>query len=139
MMIQRRPEFSLLEEMFRDPFFSRNEVKLMKTDIEEKDDKYLITIDLPGYSKEDIKLDVEDGYLNIQASVQKSEDEKDKKGNYIRRERFVGECSRSFYVGETIEPEDVKASFKNGTLCLEVPKKNEEKQIPEKKYIEIED
>ena len=138
MMIQKRPEFSLLDDMFRDPFFSRHEVKLMKTDIEEKDDKYLITVDLPGYAKEDIKVDVEDGYLNIKASTKK-EDDKEEKGNFIRKERFYGECSRSFYVGETIEPEDVKASFKNGTLCLEVPKKEEKDQVPEKKYIQIED
>ena len=136
----RRNDFDLFEDIFNDPFFSRkSEAKLMKTDIREKDGAYLVDIDLPGYEKSDIKISVDDGYLTVNAKKESSNDEKDDKGNYIRRERFSGECSRSFYVGDDIEAEDVKASFKNGILTLDIPKKEENKQIPEKKYVEIDD
>ncbi len=138
MMIPRRKnEFDLLEEMFRDPFFVGGETKLMKTDIKENKDSYSIEVDLPGYDKNDIKVDVEDGYLTIHASMNKDNEEKED-GKFVRRERYFGECSRSFYVGDEIETEDVKASFKNGTLKLEIPKKEETKELPEKKYVEIE-
>ena len=112
MMIPRRNHFDLFDEMFRDPFFEGTESKVMKTDIKEKKDKYLIDIDLPGYEKEDIKMEISDGYL--------------------------GECSRSFYVGENVKEEEIKAKFKNGTLTIEVPKKEDKKELPEKKYIPIE-
>ena len=140
MLMPRRNDFDLFDEMFNDPFFTRrNEVKLMKTDIREKDDAYLVDIDLPGYDKNDIKISVEDGYLTVSAKKESNNDEKDDKGNFIRRERYSGECSRSFYVGEDVEAEDVKASFKNGILTLDIPKKEEEKKLPEKKYVEIDD
>ena len=138
MMIPRRHDFDLFDEMFRDPFFSGVENKVMKTDIKEKDDKYLIDIDLPGYEKEDIKIEIEDGYLTVHASVNKEMDKEKEKGKYVRKERYVGECSRSFYVGENITEEDIKAKFKNGTLKLEIPKKEDKKELPEKKYIPIE-
>lgn len=137
MMVPRRNEFDLLEDMFRDPFFHHNESKVMKTDIKENKDSYSIEVDLPGYDKNDIKVDVEDGYLTIHASMNKDNEEKED-GKFVRRERYFGECSRSFYVGDEIETEDVKASFKNGTLKLEIPKKEETKELPEKKYVEIE-
>ena len=138
MMIPRRKnEFDLFDEMFNDPFFTRGESKLMKTDIKEKGDKYLLEVDLPGYEKEDIKIEMEDGYLTIHASMNKNIEENDKESKYVHKERYVGECSRSFYVGEDISEEDIKASFKNGTLKLELPKK-EAKNIDNKKYIEIE-
>ena len=140
MLMPRRNDFDLFDEMFNDPFFTRKpEVKLMKTDIREKDNAYLVDIDLPGYEKGDIKISVEDGYLTVSAKKESNDEEKDDKGNFIRRERFSGECSRSFYVGEDIEAEDVKASFKNGILTLDIPKKDEEKKLPEKKYVEIDD
>ena len=140
MLMPRRNDFDLWDDIFSDPFFNRKmEVKQMKTDIREKDNAYLVDIDLPGYDKQDIKIEVENGYLTVTAKKESSNDEKDDKGNYIRRERFSGECSRSFYVGEEIEAEDVKASFKNGILTLDIPKKEEKKQIPEKKYVEIDD
>ena len=123
--------------MFNDPFFTRGENKLMKTDIKEKGDKYLLEVDLPGYEKEDIKIEIEDGYLTVHASMNKNIDESDKDSKYVHKERYVGECSRSFYVGEDIKEEDIKASFKNGTLKLELPKK-EMKKEDSKKYIEIE-
>lgn len=140
MMIPRKGnEFDLFDSMFgEDPFFRREPNKLMKTDIKEKKDKYLIDIDLPGYSKEDIKIDIENGYLNIHAETHtENDDEEDSK--YVRKERFFGECSRSFYIGDDITEEDIKASFRNGTLTIEVPKKESKKEIPEKKYIQIED
>ena len=137
MMIPRRHDFDLWDEMFRDPFFTEGENKLMKTDIKEKKDKYLIDIDLPGYEKEGIKIEIQDGYLTVHAKVDKVEDDKEK-GKYVRKERYTGECSRSFYVGDNIKEEDIKAKFRNGTLTLEIPKKEDKKELPEKKYIPIE-
>ncbi len=138
MMIPRRNHFDLFDEMFRDPFFEGTESKVMKTDIKEKKDKYLIDIDLPGYEKEDIKMEISDGYLTVHASVNKELDDEKEKGKYVRKERYVGECSRSFYVGENVKEEEIKAKFKNGTLTIEVPKKDDKKELPEKKYIPIE-
>ena len=138
MIPRRRNEFDLFDEMFNDPFFTRGENKLMKTDIKEKKDKYLIDIDLPGYEKENIKIEIQEGYLTIHAKVNKEEDEKEK-GKFVRKERYMGECSRSFYVGDNIKEEDIKAKFRNGTLTLEIPKKEEKKELPDKKYIQIED
>ena len=138
MMIPRRNHFDLFDEMFRDPFFEGTESKVMKTDIKEKKDKYLIDIDLPGYEKEDIKMEISDGYLTVHASVNKEVDDEKEKGKYVRKERYVGECSRSFYVGENVSEDEIKAKFKNGTLTIEVPKKDDKKELPEKKYIPIE-
>ncbi len=137
MMIPRRHDFDLWDDMFRDPFFTEGESKLMKTDIKEKKDKYLIDIDLPGYDKEGIKIEIQDGYLTVHAKVNKEEDDKEK-GKFVRKERYTGECSRSFYVGDAVKEEDIKAKFKNGTLTIEVPKKEEHKELEEKKYIPIE-
>ena len=140
MMIPRkRNDFNLLEDVFGvDPFFSDEGSKIMRTDIEEKHDKYLISIDLPGYEKENIKVHIEDGYLNVDAKADSKSEEKEH-GVFVRKERYFGECSRSFYIGDDITEEDIKASFKNGTLTLEIPKKEEKKTIPEKRYIEIGD
>ncbi len=136
-MIPRRNHgFDLLGEMFSDPFFTEGESKVMRTDIKEKKDKYLIDIDLPGYEKENIKLEVEDGYLLVHATMNSDKEEKEE-GKYVRKERYVGSCSRSFYVGDDVKSEDIKASFKNGTLKIEVPKKEEKEKIAEKKYIPI--
>ena len=138
MMPRKRNEFDLFDAMFGDdPFFRRDSSKEMRTDIKEKSDKYLIDIDLPGYDKEDIKIDIQDGYLNVHAETHtENEDEEEK---FVRKERFYGECSRSFYVGDNITEEDIRASFRNGTLRIEIPKKEQNEQIPEKKYIQIED
>ncbi len=138
MIPRRRNEFDWLADMFKDPFFTGDESKIMKTDIQEKKDKYLIDIDLPGYEKENIQLEIEDGYLTVHANINSNKEEKEE-GKFVRKERYVGSCSRSFYVGEEIESQDIKASFKNGTLQIEVPKKEEKKQLPEKKYISIDD
>lgn len=139
MMIPRRNnDFDLFGDMFRDPFFTDDESKIMKTDIKEKKDKYIIDIDLPGYEKENIKMSVEDGYLTVNATVNSNKEEKEE-GKFVRKERYMGSCSRSFYVGEAVESEDIKASFKNGTLKIEIPKKDEKKELREKKYIPIDD
>ena len=139
MMIPRRNnEFDLFNDLFRDPFFNEHETRVMKTDIREKKDKYLIDIDLPGYNKDNIKISVEVGYLTVQASIDSNHEEKED-GKFVRRERYMGSCSRSFYVGEDVKSEDIKASFKNGILNLEIPKVEESKKLPEKKYIEIGD
>lgn len=138
MMIPRRNSYDLWEELFKDPFFSNHENKVMRTDILENESSYDIVIDLPGYEKDNIKINVENGYLNISASMNRHNEEKEN-GKFVRRERYFGECSRSFYIGDEIQGEDVKASFKNGTLKLEIPKIEKEKEKSEKKYIEIED
>lgn len=126
------------DDFFRDDFFDRKDrmnYNLMKTDIREDENSYLLEVDLPGYSKDDIKIDITDGYLTINAKVEK-EDKEDNK-NYVRRERFTGEVSRSFYVGDDIKEDEVKANFKNGILTLEVPKLSLEDKKKDKKYIEI--
>ena len=137
MMIPRRNDFDLFDDMFgMDPFFFFFYSKLMKTDIKEKGDKYIIDIDLPGYDKENIDLEIEDGYLKVTAKVDKNVDESDEDEKYIHQERFYGECSRSFYIGKNIKEEDIKASFKKGILTLTIPKE-EQKKLEEKKKIQI--
>ena len=106
----------------------------MKTDVKEKDGNYIIEIDVPGYNKEDIQIELENGYLTVTAKANTKVDEE--KEGYIYKERFVGECSRSFYTGEDVKEEDIKASFKNGTLTLTFPKEDK-KQIEGKKLIQI--
>ena len=137
MMIPRRRDFDLLDDMFGGVFFNEGESKLMKTDIKEKKDEYVIDIDLPGYEKEGIKLNIQDGYLTVHATVNKEEKDEEK-GKFVRKERYSGACSRSFYVGENITEDEIKAKFKNGTLTIVVPKKEDKKELPSKKYIEIE-
>ena len=126
MLVPNR-DFDLFDDIFGDPFFRKSESKMMKTDIREDKDNYVIDIDLPGFDKKNIKIDVTDGYLTINAKVNNEDNEK-KGGKYIRKERYYGECSRSFY-----------ANFKNGILTLEVPKVENKGKLPEKKYIEIKD
>ena len=137
MMVPRKNNFDLWEDIFKDPFFNYDDNKIMKTDIKDHKDSYSIIVDLPGYEKDNIKIDINDGYLTIDAIESSNEEEKEK-GKFVRKERYYGECKRSFYVGEEIEAEDVKASFKNGTLKLVVPKKESKKEIENKKYIQIE-
>ena len=137
MMVPRKNNFDLWEDIFKDPVFNYDDIKIMKTDRKEHNDSYSIIVDLPGYEKDNIKIDINDGYLTIDAIESSNEEEKEK-GKFVRKERYYGECKRSFYVGEEIEAEDVKASFKNGTLKLVVPKKESKKEIENKKYIQIE-
>ena len=137
MLVPRRNSFDIFDDFFDDEFFPKkhNQMNLMKTDIREKKDKYLIDVDLPGYEKENINLSLHDGYLNISAKVNKEEKKEEEK--FVRRERYIGECSRSFYVGDDIREEDIQAEFKNGILMITVPKKELENKAKEVKQIEI--
>ena len=127
---------NIFDDLFNTPFFTRSEANMMKTDIKEHDGGYELTVDLPGVKKDDIKAELNDGYLTITAENNSSKDGNDEKGKYICRERYSGSYSRSFYVGDSITEEDIKAKFENGTLTLDIPKKE---AIPEKqnKYIAI--
>ena len=136
MMLVPNRDFDLFDDIFGDSFFRKSESKMMKTDIREDKDNYVIDIDLPGFDKKNIKIDITDGYLTINAKVN-NEDNDSKKGKYISKERSYGECSRSFYIVDEVKPESVKANFKNGILTLEVPKVENKGKLPEKKYIEI--
>ena len=135
MLVPRRNNFDLFDDFFEDDFFPRKEKNLMKTDIVEKKDKFILDIDLPGFEKENIKLSLDNGYLNISAKVEKEDNKDDEK--LLRQERFYGECSRSFYVGEDIKEEEIEAKFKNGILKIEIPKKEIEDKSKEVKQIEI--
>ena len=110
--------------------FGKRSANVMKTDVRETKDGYDVFVDLPGFKKEDVKLDLQNGYLTITANRSENLDEKDNEGRYIRHERCTGSCARSFYVGEELKPTDVAAKFENGTLELNLPKA--EKQLPEK-------
>ena len=109
----------------------------MKTDVKETDSGYEVDIDLPGFKKDEINVQLDNGYLSISAAKGLDKDEKDKKGKYIRKERYAGAMSRSFYVGEGVTQEDIKAKYEDGILRLSVPKK-EAKAVENKKYIAIE-
>ena len=142
MLVPRKNSFDLFDDFFDDEFFPRHEFmpkkerNLMKTDIKEKKDRYVLDIDLPGFEKENIKLSLDNGYLNIHAKVNK-EEKNDENERFVHQERFYGECSRSFYVGDDIKEEDIQAEFKNGILKLEIPKKELENKAKEVKQIPI--
>ena len=112
----------------RNPLFGKNGRNLMKTDIRETDDAkaYRLAVDLPGFKKDEISLDLKDGYLTISAEKGLDKDEEDKKGRVLRQERYAGSCSRSFYVGD-VKPEDVKAKYESGVLTVLVPKEDVKK------------
>ncbi len=113
--------------------------RVMKTDIKELDDGYELEIDLPGFTKDEVKASLENGYLTISAAKGLDKDEKEKKtGRYIRQERYAGACSRSFYVGDAVKQEDIKGEFKHGILKMFVPKKEAKPAVEESKYIAIE-
>ena len=111
---------------------------IMRTDVKESDAGYEIHIELPGYKKEDVRAELKDGNLTISASTNTENEKKDENGKFIRRERFCGNCSRSFYVGDAIEQTDIKAKFEDGILKIFVPKKEVKPAVEEKKYITIE-
>ncbi len=132
---------SLFDDFFNGSFWPaarRNYGNTMSTDIKETDGAYQIEMELPGFSKEDIHADLKDGYLTIEAGHQENKDEKDKEGKYLRKERYSGSCSRSFYVGEDVTKEDIKAKFADGVLTVTVPKKEEKPEVEQKKFIPIE-
>ena len=111
---------------------------IMRTDVKESDAGYELDIDLPGCKKENVKAELKNGYLTINAETSQNNDQKDENGKYIRRERYYGTCSRSFYVGEEVQQEDIKARFEDGILKVSVPKKEAKPVIEESKYIQIE-
>lgn len=113
-------------------------IPAMKADVQELDNAYQIDLELPGFQKEDLKAELKDGYLTIQATHQDKNEEKDEKGRYIRQERYTGHYQRSFYVGEDVTQEDVHAAFENGILKLSIPKKEAQPKINEAKTIMIE-
>ena len=117
--------------------YGKHANNVMKTDVKETDTGYEVDIDLPGFKKDEINAQLDNGYLTISAAKGLDKDEKDKKGKYIRKERYAGAMSRSFYVGEGITQEDIKAKYEDGILRLSVPKK-EAKAVENKKYIAIE-
>ncbi len=111
---------------------------LMRTDVKDTEDGYELHVELPGYKKENVSAELKDGTLLITASTKSENEEKDEKGKFIRRERFSGNCSRSFYVGDAVEQEDIKAKFEDGILKILVPKKENKPELEKRKFIAIE-
>ena len=141
----------LFDDFFDDAWFNRDMRKaekklyghrgknIMNTDIKEHDEGYELYMDLPGFTKDEVKVSLENGYLTVEAAKGLDEDKEDKKNSkYICRERYAGDCRRSFYVGDALTQEDIKASFKHGILKLEVPKKEKKPEIEKKNYVAIE-
>ena len=119
----------------RDPLYGKRAKNLMKTDVRETDKSYELDIDLPGFKKDEISVDLKEGYLTIQAAKGLDKDEKDKEGRYIRQERYAGTCSRSFYVGD-VEPDQVSAKYEDGILRISLPKAGKQ-ELPKKNTIAI--
>ena len=117
--------------------YGKHAKNVMKTDVREMDDSYEVVIDLPGFKKDEIEVQLENGYLTISAAKGLDKDETDKQGKYLRQERYAGSMSRSFYVGEDITEEDIHGKFENGILKLDIPKV-EAKKVEQKKHIAIE-
>lgn len=122
----------------RNPLYGKHAKDLMKTDVKETDSTYELDIDLPGFKKENLQIELDHGYLSITANKQLNKDETSQEGRMIRQERYSGSLQRSFYVGEDMTEEDVKARFEDGVLRLTLPKKEAQQSIPEKKMIAIE-
>ena len=119
--------------------YGRRAARLMKTDIKEQDNGYELVIDLPGFKKDEVSASLENGYLTISAAKGLDEEDKDKKsGKYIRKERYSGSCTRTFYVGDSVKQDDIKAKFEDGTLKLTIPKETAKPAVEEKKYVSIE-
>lgn len=134
--------FDFFDDLFNTPFFSapasRSTNTLMRTDVKDDGINYLLTMDLPGFRKEDIKAELKDGYLTISAIHEESTDEKDNDGKLVLQERYRGSCKRSFYVGDNLKQEDIKAGFENGILKLQFPKEPPKPIEEAPKYIPIE-
>lgn len=121
----------------RNPLYGKHAKNLMKTDVRETENTYELDIDLPGFKKDEISIDLKDGYLSISAAKGLDRDQEGKKGKYIRQERYAGACSRSFFVGEGVEPKDVSAKFEDGILKISLPKQVK-KELPQSPRIAIE-
>ena len=118
--------------------YGKHAKNMMKTDVKETEKGYEVAVDLPGFKKDEIQLELNDGYLTISAEKGLDKEEKDKKDKYIRRERYAGACERSFYVGEEVTQEDIKGEYKHGILKLFVPKKEAKPAVEQKHSISIE-
>ena len=135
---------NLLDDFFDVPVVSRmrgfgnSTNNIMHTDVKETDYGYEIDKNLPGVKKEDVQAELKDGYLTVKATTNTSNETKDDNGHYIRRERYSGSCSRSFFVGEQVTQEDIKAKFEDGVLKIAVPKKEVQPKVEESNYIAIE-
>ncbi len=129
---------SMFDEVFDSAFNNRSMGGMMNTDIKENDQGYELIIDLPGVEKENLSAELKDGYLSISATIGHPNDEETKNQKYLRRERFIGSCRRSFYVGERLTQEDIHAKFENGTLHLFIPKHPQTAQLETKNLIAIE-
>ena len=121
----------------RNPLYGKHGKNMMKTDVRETDNSYELDIDLPGFKKEEIKAQLENGYLTISAAKNMNKDEKDKEGKYIRQERYAGAMSRSYYVGQDVTQEDVKAKFEDGILKLTIPRMDKRPEVEQRKNISI--
>ena len=110
--------------------FGKRGANMMKTDVKQTENGYDVAVDLPGCKKEDVQMELNDGYLTIQAVRNHSNDEKDEKGHYIRRETFSGTCARSFYVGDAVKKEDIHAKFEDGILHIQLPVPQQQKALP---------
>ena len=117
--------------------YGKHAKNMMKTDVKETENGYEVAIDLPGFKKDEVKIHLDHGYLTIAAAKGLDKDEEDKKGKYIRRERYAGSMSRSFYVGEGVKQRDIHAKYEDGILKLDIPKQDK-KAVEESKYISIE-
>lgn len=129
--------FELVVPQGRNPLYGKHAKNLMKTDVRETEGTYELDVDLPGFKKEEVKLQLKDGCLTISAEKSLDKDETDKRGKLIRQERYSGACSRSFYVGETVEPSQISAKFENGILQVSIPKEDQ-KKLPKQASIDIE-
>ena len=128
--------FGMMVPQGRDPLYGKHAKNLMKTDVRETESTYELDVDLPGFTKDEVNVELKNGYLTIQAAKGLDKDQSDKKGKYIRQECYAGACSRTFYVGEGVEPEDVTAKFENGILQLSIPKEAK-KQLPKNTSVTI--
>lgn len=142
-MLARRNFFNdFMSDPFDFGFFGtepapKANASLMKTDVKETDKAYELDIDLPGFDKENVQIELDDGYLTINASTNEEKEDKDENGTFLRKERFVGSCRRSFYVGDDVSEDDISAKFENGILSINVPKKELPKPEDRKRLISI--
>ncbi|MCD8023017.1 MAG: Hsp20/alpha crystallin family protein [Lachnospiraceae bacterium] len=136
---------NLWNDWMEDPFaefdgmnHGRRGEHVMRTDVREKEHEFEVDIELPGYKKDEVKAELKDGYLTVTASQAVNHDQKNAEGKYVRRERYAGNMSRSFYVGEYVTQQEIRAKFEDGILTLQIPKKDPRKQAEEKHYVTIE-
>ena len=122
----------------KNPLYGKHAKNMMKTDVREHDNGYELDIDLPGFKKDEIQVQLADGYLTVAAAKGLDKDQEDQKAHYIRQERYAGAMQRSFYVGDAVTQEDIKAKYENGILKLSIPKKSEKEAVDSKKQIVIE-